>query len=470
MLRIFTVGAGEQRQTHKQFSKLMDGRDCNKRTKRECGSGFRVDRISGLPDEIIYIILSFLPLRQAAATSLLSHRWQHLWKHTSNLDFYDPHTIVINRNSWRAETCRHVKIVNLVLESHQALFIKQFTISIYVNKSAHSTITKWLKFAQLRRVERLDLNFHCMNLSGRRAVVLEDLVREMRPMKYLKALSLDTMKVSGQDISYFLKSCPLLRELNITTSSFTSDVHVFGDLEILRIRGCIFRKFAIEISAPHLYEVVADSYELISDAKTGALRFKNVPRLAIASLEIGNLRYNAANFASAVSCFTSHLQKLILFIPSSKHKIFLRERLPHMPNLKELYVVVSCYHVHHCIVPVTSIISACPRLQMFTFKFYICEDIERFPGEFSKYYLQTYGCKRSHVFECPHQRLRMLKFQGSCATDIIKSMTYISTCCDAYQKINTCTPHMSETEAQAHIGHMQQLQSQLPHQVEFEFR
>ncbi|XP_047957864.1 putative F-box protein At1g49610 [Salvia hispanica] len=330
------------------FSKLMDGSNCNKRTKSECGSGVRVDRISELPDEIIYTILSFLPLRQAAATSLLSHRWQHSWKHTSNLDFYDPRAPFINQNKWHAETCHRVKMINSVLQSHQALFIKQFTISIYVHRSAHSTITKWLKFAQSRQVERLDLNFHCMTRSEMRAVVLEDLVQEMRPMKYLKALSLAAMKVSGQDISYFLQNCPLLRELNITVSSFTSDVHVSGDLEILRIRGCTFGKFVIEISAPHLNEVVSHH------AKPGALRFKNVPRLAMASLVIGSLRYNVPK----ASCFTSHLQKLILSIPRSKPKMLLMEGLPYMPSLKELHVLAWLHHAHHCLVPVTSIISS----------------------------------------------------------------------------------------------------------------
>ncbi|XP_047944238.1 uncharacterized protein LOC125190867 [Salvia hispanica] len=291
----------------------------------------------------------------------------------------------------------------------------------------------------------------------------------MRPMKYLKSLSLAAMKVSGQDISYFLKSCPMLRELNITRSSFTFDVHVSGDLEILRIHKCTFRKFVIEISAPHLYEIVADVYEVHSKAKPGALRFRNVPRLAIASLEIGNLRYNAANFASTVSCFTSHLhhlRKLVLFI-SSKPKILLREELPYMPNLKELYVVVSRVHAHLCLVPVTSIISACPHLQMFTFKFYMYEDDERCPDNYE--YKQIYGYEPSRVYGCPHKRLRMLKFQGSCATDIVKLMTYISGRCVEYQKINTCTPDMSEAKVQAHMCHIQQLQLKLPHQVEFKF-
>ncbi|XP_042049812.1 F-box/LRR-repeat protein At3g03360-like [Salvia splendens] len=434
------------------YSKLMDGSDCNKRKKSES------DRISELPDEIIYTILSSLPLRQAAATGLLSHRWRHLWKHTPNLDFYDKHHILINRNSWRAEKCHRVKMVNSVLQSHQAPFIKHFTISIYASKSAHSTITKWLQFAQSRQVERLDLNFNSMTRSERRAVVLEDLVRETRPMKYLKALSLAAMKVSGQDISYFLKTSPLLRELNITESSFTSHLHVSGDLEILRLRECIFRKSVIEISAPHLYEVVYD------DAKPGALRFKNAPRLAIASLGIGCLKFN---FASTVS---SHLQKLILSIPYSKSKILLREGLPFMPNLKELYVVISRVHVHHCLEPVKSIISACPHLQMFTFKFNMYyKDDERCPYKYE--YRPIHGYGPSHDFRCPHQRLKMLKFRGSCATDIIELMTYVSVCFNAYQQINNCnTLPMSETKGQAHMVHMQQLMSLLTHQVEFEFR
>ena len=96
------------------------------------------------------------------------------------------------------------------------------------------------------------------------------------------------------------------------------------------------------------------------------------------------------------------------------------------------------------------------------------KDDERCPYKYESRPIYGYG--PSHDFECPH-RLKMLKFQGSCATDIIKLMTYISVCCDAYQKINTCnTLPMSETKGQAHMVHMQQLISQLPHQVEFEFR
>ena len=70
---------------------------------------------------------------------------------------------------------------------------------------------------------------------------------------------------------------------------------------------------------------------------------------------------------------------------------------------------------------------------------------------------------------CPHQHLKTVKFQGSCATDIIKSMTYFSDSCDEFQKTNTCAPVMSEAVVQAHRDHLEQLQVQLSHQVQLKF-
>ncbi|XP_047331180.1 putative F-box/FBD/LRR-repeat protein At4g03220 [Impatiens glandulifera] len=45
------------------------------------------DRISGLPDHIIHNILRFIPIRTAAQTMILSHRWKNVFSSIPDLDF-----------------------------------------------------------------------------------------------------------------------------------------------------------------------------------------------------------------------------------------------------------------------------------------------------------------------------------------------------------------------------------------------
>ncbi|XP_057432948.1 putative F-box/LRR-repeat protein At4g13960 [Lotus japonicus] len=45
------------------------------------------DRISELPNELLFLILSFLPTEDIIATSLVSKRWRSLWLSVLTLDF-----------------------------------------------------------------------------------------------------------------------------------------------------------------------------------------------------------------------------------------------------------------------------------------------------------------------------------------------------------------------------------------------
>lgn len=73
------------------------------------------------------------------------------------------------------------------------------------------------------------------------------------------------------------------------------------------------------------------------------------------------------------------------------------------------------------------------------------------------------------VKRCVHQYIKTIKFQGSCATDIIRSVTYITVCCNAYQEIKPCTPDMSKADVHSHREQLDHLQQELSHQVELKF-
>ncbi|KAH7533783.1 hypothetical protein FEM48_Zijuj04G0168400 [Ziziphus jujuba var. spinosa] len=57
--------------------------------KKHCRRKEGIDRISELPDPLIYHILSFLPTFYAVRMSIVSKRWRHMWIYTSVLHFED---------------------------------------------------------------------------------------------------------------------------------------------------------------------------------------------------------------------------------------------------------------------------------------------------------------------------------------------------------------------------------------------
>ncbi|PRQ47946.1 putative F-box domain-containing protein [Rosa chinensis] len=91
-----------------------------------------VDRISGLPDEILVSILSLLPLKEAQATSILSRRWQYVWAYCTTLNFDDEKNLVrlrlSDREALELEMCRYVNWVDSVLKQHRALNIERFRV------------------------------------------------------------------------------------------------------------------------------------------------------------------------------------------------------------------------------------------------------------------------------------------------------------------------------------------------------
>ncbi|KAL6529156.1 hypothetical protein OROGR_014779 [Orobanche gracilis] len=399
----------------------------------------KFDRISQLPDEIIILILSFLPLNESVATSVLSSRWSNLWKRTPKLNF-NTNLLKVNRGnqmpvlgrSWHVESCKYFEMLNSVLQSHKAPSLKEFKISLYVNKSAQLLVAKLLESVFSREVVWLELDFLCEEAMY--MVALEELFRDNNiygcpldviAFKSLKRLCLKCVKVGGEAIRLFVRNCLMLEQLFIHKAVLTSGVEVCGTtlrLKHLDIYCCTGQdslngESSIKVSAPNLTW-------LRVDATSQKLSLENISKLIRGDYTCSSPSPDySKHFASAVFSCISQLR--ILNLNLLYPKVFLANAFPRMPKLKKL--IVRYHGVYgQGLLPVTALIWAAPCLQEFELEFV---DVPNDPTR------QKEGMTKAKRH--PHQRLKVFKFSGFSvgAGDHMRLLTYILDNCVALEKI-----------------------------------
>ena len=122
--------------------------------------------MSRLPDSILVSILSYLPIKYAAVTSMVSRRWRHLWCQTLRLDFDDTERWnKIQYLGWRkqinlvyAEKSKYINWVYRIIRQHNSPTIDQFKICFSLDMVSKGAIDKWIEFAISKNVKRLALD------------------------------------------------------------------------------------------------------------------------------------------------------------------------------------------------------------------------------------------------------------------------------------------------------------------------
>nr|XP_011467836.1 PREDICTED: putative F-box/FBD/LRR-repeat protein At4g03220 [Fragaria vesca subsp. vesca] len=107
------------------------------------------DRISDLPDDILHLILSFLPLKSVAQTSVLARRWSHIWSSYPIIDFYEIFT---------GDEVHH-QIKAMIIETVLAGCREKFDIKVSrVESAPNSRNLGKQECLGLPRVEKLELD------------------------------------------------------------------------------------------------------------------------------------------------------------------------------------------------------------------------------------------------------------------------------------------------------------------------
>ncbi|KAK3125316.1 hypothetical protein QOZ80_7BG0603220 [Eleusine coracana subsp. coracana] len=208
-----------------------------------------VDHISGLPDEILHIILLHLPsTAEAACTSVLSRRWRYVWTHVPVLSFsQDDHW---NRGSTP-------KGIDAALRAHAAPTLD--LLAIDVKDGVHVTparVASWLNFASQRVAGELSIRCSSSTQRNLKLPVCEratEIKLELKIGGHLRlsdagtfaALRVLTIRCHGIHVGDLERivsvRCPLLQQFTLSASiGFIAD-----DDNALSIRSASLKRFEL---------------------------------------------------------------------------------------------------------------------------------------------------------------------------------------------------------------------------------
>ncbi|CAF2329769.1 BnaA10g10640D [Brassica napus] len=110
-----------------------------------------MDKISRFPDELLVKVLTFLPTKEAVSTSILSKRWEHLWKWLPKLEYDDQHYSESERKRLRCFIVRSLPL-------HKAHVIESLRLKL--SNYFKPQVIKWIvATAVSRNVRELDISY-----------------------------------------------------------------------------------------------------------------------------------------------------------------------------------------------------------------------------------------------------------------------------------------------------------------------
>ena len=208
----------------------------------------KIDRISELPDSLLVNILSLLPIKSAARTSVLSKRWRPLSLYLEKLQFSDRRYSGIKFTNF---------VDRLLLHKPPDLKMFQFSLS-HGEDHCLNRVTEWIRNAVGRDLKELELSFRskelykliqdvyiCNSVEVIRlfADILVDPPEDVG-FSRLWVLEFNEVTISSyESVGELLHKCPVLEDLSI-------DKCVWLDGCCLSICGSALKKLSLSSSSP----------------------------------------------------------------------------------------------------------------------------------------------------------------------------------------------------------------------------
>ncbi|KAG7566396.1 F-box domain [Arabidopsis suecica] len=297
------------------------------------------DAISFLPEEVLGKILSLIPTKQAASTSVLAKKWRYLFRLVHNLDFDDSDLLQPEEGQQERDVMRESfrNFVDRTLALQCASPIKKFSLRCGIHMASElACVGRWICNAVERGVLELDISiqtFYKFVMNSETGVVEQPadakygelflppevwksktLVKltlgtrttlgKLPPdvsLPALKSLCIDSIFFEYEDLCYvLLPGCPVLEELVLRYKSYEGFPYCISSRTIKKLSVHYDCEFAIgtisgmSFDAPSLVSLDYSDYALAEYAQVNLeslvearldLRYtKNVERLDVSGL------------------------------------------------------------------------------------------------------------------------------------------------------------------------------------------
>ncbi|KAL6539730.1 hypothetical protein OROHE_011501 [Orobanche hederae] len=195
--------------------------------KREDDGSISTDRISELPQPLLYQILSFLSQKEAIQTCILSRSWRYIGSTRPKIEFLE--------DCFNGNTEKFLSALDETLRRYQNLPVQEFIVWMWVlDSESVSLLNKWIPILVLNKgLQTFHLCFHSQqseyfdlpsvvlhsesleNLHLERCNLKKNSVDGVVPMR-LRTLCLVEVYISTEIFEKILSGCPLIENVSVS--------------------------------------------------------------------------------------------------------------------------------------------------------------------------------------------------------------------------------------------------------------